>query len=234
MFIVKKENEPEICFIHLFKCAGSSIQKALKDENLMDVSSLEPHASLFKYSNRKYSNNISLVRNPLTWYESIVNYEMSRVDDGLGVNLFSRYFIFKDYPNGDRTIDFNMSIDRMINMSDFFEEQPHQLEHFKEELLPNKYSNRMIMNIFNIETITDITEMKLEKTFYQEIMKRFGIYDTTAYRMEDQLNDVVKILGIKNLPYVNVNKKSNKITINQIDTIKRNDSNLFGLFGYDL
>jgi len=234
MFIVKKENEPDICFIHIYKCAGMSILKSLNDEKLIDNSQSHIHNSLYKYPYRKYSNNISLIRNPLTWYESLVNYEISRIEDGLGINVFARYFIFKDYPNNDRTMDFNMSVDRMINMKVFFEEQPHQLEHFKQELLPNKYSNRMVMNIFNIKSVKDITEMKLEKTYYQEMCKRFGIYDTTTYRMEDQLTDVINILGIKNLAYININKNHNNLTKNQIDTIKINDSKLFDLFGYEL
>jgi len=234
MFIIRKKNEPDICFIHMYKCAGMSILKSLNDEKLIDNRYSFIHNSLYNYPYRKYSKNISLIRNPLTWYESLVNYEMSRIDNNLGINLFARYFIFKDYPNNDKRMDFNMSINRMINMFDFFKEQPHQLEHFKNELLPNKYSNRMVMNIFNIKKIEDITNMKLEKTYYQEMCKRFGIYDTTTYRMEDELDKIIKILGIKNLVHININKKYNKINKKQISIIKKNDINLFLKFGYKI
>lgn len=234
MFIVEKDFESEICFIHMYKCAGMSILKSLRNENLLNEQESHIHNSLYKYYNKDYSINISLVRNPLTWYKSLVNYEISRIEDELGINLFARYFIFEDYPNDNRNMDFNMSIDRMINMKDFFKEHPHQLQHFKDELKENKYSNRMVMNIFNIKTLDDIENMKLEETYYQEMIKRFGIYDTTFYRMEDELKKATDILGIKELVHININKKNNSLSDIQLETIKNKDKELFDKFGYKL
>jgi len=233
MFIVEKEDET-ICFIHMYKCAGMSILKSLRNEKLLNEEDSHIHNSLYRYYNYSRTNNISLIRNPLTWYKSLVNYEISRIEDDLGINLFARYFIFEDYPNNNRNMNFDMTIDRMINMKKFFIEQPHQLQHFKDELRENKYSNRMVMNIFNIRSFNDIDNMILEDTYYQEMVKRFGIYDTTYYRMEDDLLKVKEILGIKELVHININKKNNTLSDFQLEEIKIKDKVLFDKFGYDL
>ena len=80
----------------------------------------------------------------------------------------------------------------------------------------------------------NVNKPEFAETFLQEFVNRFGINDTEFYRMEDQIDDVVKILDIDKLQERNIGlNNTNSISNSDIKRIQEKDSDLYQRWGYD-
>ena len=62
-------------FIHLFKCAGTTLLSVLLGKKRWTVKHIEPHGSLYNLPEKFNSyKKYALVRNPLTWYSSFYTF----------------------------------------------------------------------------------------------------------------------------------------------------------------
>ncbi|RLA80312.1 MAG: hypothetical protein DRG78_11245, partial [Epsilonproteobacteria bacterium] len=127
MFLTKVDNK-DIAFIHLFKCAGMSIYFSLKDENKL-LEGSKVHSSIYDLPNKPY-RNISLVRNPEDFYRSLINYEIWRIKNVMGVNLISRFMLFDNWEDREnrKLLSFDTILNNMLNFKEFMKNNPKYVE----------------------------------------------------------------------------------------------------------
>jgi hypothetical protein len=216
----------EVVFYHFFKCAGSSIGKSLVDQRRDDLKFYKSHASpAFLPDDFKDYRAISLVRNPIDWYESFINYEINRRNKNLEIMQLSRIICYENYP--EKTIaDFDVIFDRMINFREFFKEGSPARKHF-EYILTSKNQHPILKNLFpNAKNIV------LEDTYLQFMYRYFGLAETEMFHMETQMKDVLDILKLEEGCYVNKTGSKTRLSNKQRELIKSKDKWIFEEFGY--
>jgi hypothetical protein len=235
-------------FVHLNKCAGTSIINYMKlPENRQNINFWYSLHYSYNYIAEAHKNfpAFSLVRNPITWYESVYNYELSFLKRGNSLGLFNLLFatepkIWKICSSQDvrkirfRDIDIvslDEFIERSLNFREFIERPEIELK-IKEFLLTHTI-NTFKTFFFNINLENENNE--IENTLYEFFITRYGINKTTFFRMEDELEDFCKTFQIEYnaLPRSNIQQiKKHKINKTLKKKIIQKEFYLFDLLGY--
>ena len=208
MFIID-----ETVFIHLHKCAGTSIHQMLLLERRNDIKFIVNHRSL-KNLPPEYKNyrKIALVRNPLTWYNSFYDYSWRKSKDELQLveGLLTKDVSFDTFLN--RALDFNNF------MSPYHRQFRKTLIEDHRPMIQDFYSNAQ--------------EIEFENTLYRERFETLGVGGCELFHMETQFQEVMDILKLKTELKRNVSPNLKIPDIEHQNLILKSDDKMFDLLGY--
>jgi len=214
MFIID-----ETVFIHLQKCAGTSIRTALQNQRRNDLRYSVLHQTLESVpSYAKDFRKIALVRDPLTWYKSFYHF----------LNSTDKKIVYEEQVIAgwidNKVCSFDEFLDRALNFGEIMR-KPKYFKPFKRIL--TKSGNRMLANYY-----PDASNIEFGDTMYQHYFNLLGISECEMFKMETEMDKVLDILKLKKLPRVNVSDNDNTITEEQKEKILEKDRILFEKMGY--
>jgi len=208
-------------FIHLQKCAGTSVGEALKDQRLGDLKYMVVHQSLQTvpeiYNNYR---KIALVRSPLTWYKSFYEYNLTSSDK---VSMEQRALLgWMD----NKEYDFDTYLERALNFKVLMQNKKY-IDKFRRNLLHK--TTRQMSNFH-----PDANNLEFGETLYQYYVNVLGIDSCETFQMEKQMNEVLEILKLDQIPHSNKSLNDNIITETQKQRIITKDKILFEKWGYEI
>jgi len=220
-------------FLHLHKCAGTSMGNTVEKYRKYDIQYVSTHNSLNTLPDEfKHFPVVSLVRNPLTWYISWYTWsckkhkEMSYYNTPLNAVLLLE--------NGV-TVDIHTFIDRATNLPRFFKNNPEKLEILRDIMLSHRTYDWWKAIIGDLTKLSDI---KFNGSLYELLIKGIGVLGSTTYRIEDQKDIVIEMLklpelGVTEFSRDNVSYPSQNASKEDLEKIIKADDKLFDLFGYE-
>lgn len=223
MFIVDDK-----CFIHFPKCAGTSVYEDLVKQRRRDIRSIRFHASA-KTVPAHFDDfeKIALIRNPLTWYDSYLSFERERLRKGKFIFFPVNFILLKNYPNPEFCSP-EESMERALNFKEYFSANPRYMEVFRDMLI-DYTSPQLFTNVYydNQETFSE----NLADTLFQEFYRIYGLNDVSKYKLENGVDEVYEILGIRE------GMKSNVSTIKYFSgfeqQISKSDHKIITELGYE-
>lgn len=209
--------------IHIVKTGGTSIKRGVFTERLKDIKFEWKHASAEMIPPEfKNYEKFTIVRNPLTWYESYYNYIIWKKS---GI-LLAEKIAFNDGINmSSGYVSFNTFLERALDIQEFID-KTNFIHDFK------KNTNRN--GRFFFQTLWgDLTKKTKYKTLYQFFY--FGavkdVKNIKHYKMETDMNIVFDKMKISPV-HTNISPRKKTINIQNQKKILLNDKILFDIMGY--
>lgn len=244
MFIVDNK-----CFIHLRKTAGTSLAYSLTKNREKDIQYCIPHASinsLPRVFNEEDIEFIIAVRNPISWYESVVSFLFKRFDffsvnrrkspeeifNLRAFNFLFRILLLKEHNNNNyEIVGKDELFDRLLNFAEFAESI--NLRGLLRKSLIYNTSDPILKSCY-----PNFNDIQFRDTFFQQEIFMFGVEaekNITVFKIDDGASELFEKFGTPEIRRNVANPETRyKTTDEQKKLIFERDKVLFEKYDYKM
>ena len=191
---------------HIPKTAGTSLKETIRQHKI-PVNYMGIHVPLNYLNNPAFSyaknyEKIAVVRTPVSWYNSWINYHRPRKRS---CSLTQALLYNQDDNLQLSGADF---LHNALNLTKFFKDNPQKLEFVKQHVLtdPRGHSKNFLGNISELTP-----EYFQDQGLYEFYIKRQLDDSFTIFTMESQLKEFLNHIGVPELISSNVTRYIEKL-----------------------